>query len=140
MILMKEHVCKEMRLAVFFAMFFFVLFGCSEISPSIDEKFVAAYVEMRIIEQSYDQGASEAGLARKEVLKKYGYTRESFIQKSNEILNDEKRWLPFQQLVKDRVDSLVDPADYKARKLAEKKSAEKKKKDPRKKMSNKEKQ
>ena len=46
-------------------------------------------------------------LVRRDVLKKYGYTREEFLKATDELLEDEKRWMPFQLAVSERIDSLL---------------------------------
>ena len=83
------------------------LCACSDPVPKPDDKLVAAFVEMRVAEQIYGGETPMSRLIRRDVMKKYGYTREQFIAEADKILNDEKRWLSFQLAVSDRIDSLL---------------------------------
>ena len=83
------------------------LCACSDSAPKPDERLVAAYVEMRVAEQTYGGESSESRTARRDILKKYGYTREDFIKACDKVLDDEKRWISFQVAVSDRIDSLL---------------------------------
>jgi hypothetical protein len=47
---------------------------------------------------------------RQDILKAAGYTREQFLAKTDEILNDERQWVPFQKAVNARIDSLLAPS------------------------------
>ncbi len=62
---------------------------------------------MRVAEQTYGGESSESRTARRDILKKYGYTREDFIKACDKVLDDEKRWISFQVAVSDRIDSLL---------------------------------
>ena len=62
---------------------------------------------MRVAEQIYGGDSPTARLARLDVLKKYGYTREEFLKATDKVLDDDKLWLPFQAAVSDRIDSLL---------------------------------
>ncbi|MBR4786136.1 MULTISPECIES: hypothetical protein [Fibrobacter] len=84
-----------------------VLVGCGNDAPTPDERLVSAYVEVRMVEQTYGGESPAARLARKTVLEKYGYTRESFAAACDKVLDDETMWVPFQQAVVDRIDSLL---------------------------------
>ena len=85
-----------------------VLFsGCGDKEPKADERLVAAYVELRVVEQTYGGESPAARLARRTVLEKYGYDRESFIAACDKVLEDETMWVPFQRTVTERVDSLL---------------------------------
>lgn len=84
-----------------------VLVGCGNDTPTPDERLVSAYVEVRMVEQTYGGESPAARLARKTVLEKYGYTRESFAAACDKVLDDETMWVPFQQAVVDRIDSLL---------------------------------
>ena len=84
-----------------------VLVGCGQDAPTPDNRFVSAYVEMRMVEQTYGGESPAARLARKTVLEKYGYDRESFAAACEKVLEDEYMWMPFQQAVVDRIDSLL---------------------------------
>ncbi len=83
------------------------LCACSDSAPKADDRFVAAFVEMRAAEQIYGGDTPTGRLVRREILNKYGYTREEFLKATDKILDDEKRWIPFQTAVSDRVDSLL---------------------------------
>ena len=48
-------------------------------------------------------------LVRQDILNAAGYTREQFLAKTDEILNDERQWVPFQKAVTARIDSLLAP-------------------------------
>ncbi len=48
-------------------------------------------------------------LVRQDALKAAGYTREKFLAKTDDILNDERQWVPFQKAVNARLDSLLAP-------------------------------
>lgn len=102
--------------------------GCKDENVTIEESFIAAFVEIRVAEHTYGIESPSAGLARRDILKKYGYTRESFIQKTNEILANDDMWIPFQKQVTDRIDSILDPEAYIKRVEAEKAAKEKTKK------------
>ena len=82
--------------------------GCSDDdAPSVDEKLVKAFVEIRIAEQTYGKDSPNVRLARKGDLEKYGYTRESFAAACDKVFEKPESWVPFQQAVVDRVDSLL---------------------------------
>ena len=82
------------------------LFGCSE-EVKVDQKFVDLYVELRVIEMTYGKDSPMGRLVRQDALKAAGYTREQFFAKTEEILNDERQWVPFQKAVTDRIDTLL---------------------------------
>ena len=81
--------------------------GCSDDAPSVDEKLVKAFVEVRMVEQAYGKDSPNVRLARKGVLEKYGYTRETFAAACDKVFEKPETWVPFQQAVVDRVDSLL---------------------------------
>lgn len=127
-----NHKVKVSRSCTAFLLFLLVAFlclaGCKDENISIEESFIAAFVEIRVAEHTYGIESPSAGLARRDILKKYGYTRESFIQKTNEILANDDMWIPFQKQVTDRIDSILDPEAYIKRVEAEKAAKEKTKK------------
>ncbi len=127
-----SHKIKVSRSCTAFLLFlltaFLCLAGCKDENITIEENFIAAFVEIRVAEHTYGIESPSAGLARRDILKKYGYTRESFIQKTNEILADDDMWIPFQKQVTDRIDSILDPEAYIKRIEAEKTAKEKTKK------------
>lgn len=92
-------------LALLLAAFFS---GCSG-EVSVDQEFVNLYVELRIAEMTYGKTSPMTRLVRQDALKAAGYTRESFLAKADEILGDERQWVPFQKAVNARIDSLLAP-------------------------------
>ena len=82
--------------------------GCSG-EVSVDQEFVNLYVELRIAEMTYGKTSPTTRLVRQDALKAAGYTRESFLAKADEILSDERQWIPFQKAVTARIDSLLAP-------------------------------
>ena len=82
--------------------------GCAN-EVSVDQKFVDLFVELRITEITYGKDSPMGRLVRQDALKAAGYTREQFLAKTEEILNDERRWVPFQKAVNARIDSLLTP-------------------------------
>ena len=82
--------------------------GCSG-EVSVDQEFVNLYVELRIAEMTYGKTSPMTRLVRQDALKAVGYTRESFLAKADEILGDERQWVPFQKAVNARIDSLLAP-------------------------------
>jgi hypothetical protein len=86
----------------------FLATGCEKKDPSVDQKFVNTYVDMLVVESIYGKTTPSAMVRRQEILKKAGYTRESFLKKSNDILDDKNMWVPFQKAVIARLDSLIE--------------------------------
>ena len=73
---------------------FFVFFiGCAQ-EVTVDQKFVNLFVELRVIEMTYGKDAPIGRLVRQDALKAAGYTREQFLANTEEILNDERQWIP----------------------------------------------
>ena len=87
---------------------FFGITGCSS-EVSVDQKFVNLFVELRVAEMTYGKDSPMGRLVRQDILKEAGYTREQFLAKTDEILNDERQWVPFQKAVNARIDSLLTP-------------------------------
>lgn len=107
------------------------LAACGGDVPSVDENFVETFVELRVAEQMYGTESPMARLARSKTLEKYGYTRETFLAMTDNILGDPHYWMPFQKRVTDRIDSVLDPEAYKKMKEEEAaKAAAKKLKKP----------
>jgi len=98
--------CKIGLRLVFFGVVAMIVCACSENAFKPDERLVAAFVEMRVVEQLYGE-TPEARLARRDILAKYGYSREDFIKEVEIILDDGKRWMPFEAAVSERIDSLL---------------------------------
>jgi hypothetical protein len=93
------------------ALFFCAAFGmggCSN-EVKVDENFVDLYIELRTAELTYGKDSPMARLVRQDALKAAGYTREQFLAKADEILNDERQWVPFQKAVTARLDALLEP-------------------------------
>lgn len=90
------------------ALFFVVaaMAACSG-EVSVDQKFVDAYVEMRVAEITYGTTSPLARMNRQEILNRYGFTREKYLAKTEEVLADENLWVPFQKAVVARLDSLL---------------------------------
>ena len=82
--------------------------GCSG-EVSVDQKFVDLFVELRVAEITYGKDSPMGRLVRQDALKAAGYTREQFLAKTEEILNDERQWVPFQKAVNARIDTLLTP-------------------------------
>ena len=87
--------------------------GCSG-EVSVDQKFVNLFVELRIAEMTYGKVSPMTRLVRQDALTAAGYTRESFLAQADEILNDERLWIPFQKAVNARIDSLLATSTAKA--------------------------
>ena len=81
--------------------------ACSDSASKPDDKLVAAFVEMRVAESLYGGEAPMSRLVRRDIMNKYGYTREQFVKDVDKVLDDETRWIAFQQAVSDRIDSLL---------------------------------
>ena len=84
-----------------------LLAGCGNDAPKVDENLVSAFVEIRMAEQTYGADSPAGRLARKGVLERHGYTRESFEAACDKVLDDDALWVPFQTAVVDRIDSLL---------------------------------
>ena len=84
-----------------------MLCACDQGSPSIDSRLVSTYVDIRVMEQSLGTETPEARLARKSIVEKHGYTLESYKNAIDNILEDDSRWVPFQQAVVRNIDSLL---------------------------------
>ncbi len=84
-----------------------LLSACSKDTPTVDERLVSTFVEIRMVEQNYGAESPAGRLARKGVLERHGYTRETFAAACDKVLEDDAMWIPFQQAVVDRIDSLL---------------------------------
>ena len=104
------------------------LWGCNEESPEVEEKFVAAFVDMRVMETIYRAESATTRLARRDILKKYGYTRETYLARIEQIMANEMYWVPFQKQVVAKIDSTLDPVEFMRRKAIEAAKAKSKKK------------
>jgi hypothetical protein len=59
------------------------------------------------MEQSIGTETPEARLARKSIVEQHGYTLESYKAAIDKVLNNAESWVPFQQAVINRIDSLM---------------------------------
>ena len=82
---------RALPVALFpFALLLAELFsGCSG-EVTVDQKFVNLFVELRIAEMTYGKDSPTVRIVRQDALKAAGYTREQFLAKTEEILNDER--------------------------------------------------
>jgi len=96
-----------MKACAFFLACAFLFAGCADKEPRADERLVAAYVEIRVADQTFGAESPAARLAHKTILEKYGYDRLSFVEACDKVLADQKMWVPFQRAVTERVDSLL---------------------------------
>ena len=78
------------------------LCACTDSAPKADKRLVAAFVEMRVAEQLYGGESPMGRLVRRDVLKKYGYTREEFVKACDNVLDDGKRFGNFDILIEKR--------------------------------------
>ena len=99
---------RHLLVAALFFSTAFSMSGCSG-DVSVDQKFVDLFVELRVAEITYGKDSPMGRLVRQDALKAAGYTREQFLAKTEEILNDERQWVPFQKAVNARIDSLLAP-------------------------------
>lgn len=83
------------------------LTSCEKQNPTVDEKLVDAFVDIRAMEQTLGTDTPEARIARKEIVEKYGFTVESFKASVDNVLADKDLWLPFQKAVVARIDTLL---------------------------------
>ena len=91
----------------FFGAALFALVACSDSPEKADERLVSAFVELRVADQQHGGESLFGGIVRRDILKKYGYSREEFINACDKVLDDERRWLVFQVAVTERIDSLL---------------------------------
>ena len=99
---------RHLLVAALFLVVTFGMGGCNG-EVSVDQEFVNLYVELRVAEMTYGKTSPTTRLVRQDALKAAGYTRESFLAKADEILSDERQWIPFQKAVTARIDSLLAP-------------------------------
>lgn len=90
-----------------------LLAGCDKKNPSVDVKFVNTYTELLIAEQMYGKDSPTARLKRKAILDSAGYSREQFLKKADEILDDRDMWVPLQKAVIARLDTLIEQGNQK---------------------------
>lgn len=83
------------------------LTSCEKKNPTVDEKLVDAFVDIRTMEQTLGTDAAEARIARREILEKYGFTLETFKASVDNVLADKDLWVPFQKAVVARIDTLL---------------------------------
>lgn len=93
--------------AIFLSLFMMTSFsGCSN-EVKADQNLVDAFVELRLVDIDLGGASPVARIARQNILKQYGYTREEYIAKVDKILEDENQWMPFQKAVNERIDFLL---------------------------------
>lgn len=93
--------------ALSFALGLFSLTSCEKKAPTVDEKLVATFVDIRAMEQTLGTDTPEARIARKEIVEKHGFTVESFKASVDKVLADKDLWVPFQKAVVARIDTLL---------------------------------
>ena len=93
-----------------FVFIFFLLLGCESFSPSVSEKFIDTYIELRLASLEFGDVNPDARIKRTEILKNNNYTAESFNEYADKIRANPELWLLFQQRVVDILDSLSEPA------------------------------
>ena len=86
----------------------FLATGCEKKEPSVDQKFVDAYVEILAAENVYGKNSVNTMVKRQQILKEFGYDRDTFLKKANKILEDKDMWVPFQKAVVARIDTLIE--------------------------------
>lgn len=82
------------------------LLGCSG-EVSVDQNYVDTFVELRVIDITFGAQSPASRIARQDVLKKHGYTLESFLAKTDKVLADETMWVPFQKAVTVKIDERI---------------------------------
>jgi len=99
----KRRACAALSLCVLNGIFC----ACDQGAPSVDSRLVSTYVDIKVMENSLGTDSPEARLARKGIVEKHGYTLESYAKAVDGILEDDSRWVPFQQAVVRHIDSLL---------------------------------
>lgn len=106
----KRFVLDEARvtgLRLVFLAVALLLCSCKDKDVSVDETLVNLFVDLRVCEQLYGGESAEARLARRAVLKRYGYDRGQFLHDVDEVLAQKEQWVPFQKAVNERIDFLL---------------------------------
>lgn len=80
---------------MFFSLFFF---ACDEQKKMPSAEFIGAYVELRLATEQYGT-RPEAGLVRRDILQKYGLTREGFNAEADRIRSNFEIWNAFEDSV-----------------------------------------
>ena len=88
---------------MFFSLFFF---ACDEQKKMPSAEFVEAYIELRTATEQYG-ARPEAGLVRRGILQKHGFTRDSFNAEADRIRANYELWNAFEDSVIARIDTLV---------------------------------
>lgn len=86
----------------------FTFFACQN-TDAIEESFVNVYLELRMNSLEHGNNSIKAKEYRSAILKKHGYTVESFREYTEFIQNNPHLWLPFQNKVLHILDSILEP-------------------------------
>lgn len=92
----------------FLYLLFVVVFlvACKTDNKQPSDNFIEAYIEMRVATEHFGK-RPEAGLARAQVLKKYGFTAESFSTEADRLRSNYGLWQEYGKRVTARLDTLV---------------------------------
>ena len=101
-------IAKKVKGGQFVALSFVVaaLLGCSS-EVSVDPNYGDTFVELRLVDITYGAQAPASRIARQDILKKHGYTLESYLAMTDKVLADETMWVPFQKAVTVRIDEKI---------------------------------
>lgn len=81
--------------------------SCEKKSPAVNENLVETFVDIRVMEQTLGTDSPETRVARRDILRKHGFTLESFKSSVDAVLADKDLWVPFQKAVVARIDTLL---------------------------------
>jgi len=104
----KNSLRKRVKLAGLFLLLAFCVFSmaaCKKTGQPSDT-FIDAYIELRVASELYGS-TPNAGLMRRDVLKKYGYTVESFNEEADRLRADFNLWETYEKRVLERLDTLA---------------------------------
>lgn len=94
-----------LSLFLFFLVLFF-LTSCNANKKPPTANFIDAYIELRVATEQFGS-RPEAGLVRRDILKKYGFTRESFDKEATRLRNNYELWQSFEDSLQIRLDTLI---------------------------------
>lgn len=104
----ERHKAVRWRVALLpIAFCLIILAACDAKNASVDSKFVDLFIEIRAMEQTLGTETPEARLARVNIIESYGFTLSSYEKAVDDLLEDSERWVPFQQAVVARIDTLL---------------------------------